>query len=112
MLLPVGLLANPFEDQLYEDLLYYYQKSVRPVANASESLMVEFGSSLIRIIEVVGLSTFVFVNASILFRCLFVSELQGSGMFSGFVHGGSKVLAVTRLQTLRARQKVVVLRVL
>lgn len=37
---------------MYEDLLYYYNKNVRPVKNASESVKVKFGSSLIRIIDV------------------------------------------------------------
>ena len=47
--------ATTFADQLYEDLLYYYNKNVRPVRNASETVHVKFGASLIRIIDVVGL---------------------------------------------------------
>ncbi len=47
-------LANPYASQLYEDLLYYYQKNVRPVGNASDLLTVGFGASLIRIITVVS----------------------------------------------------------
>ncbi|PIC17286.1 hypothetical protein B9Z55_023582 [Caenorhabditis nigoni] len=43
---------NRYADQMYEDLLYYYNKNVRPVKNASESVKVKFGSSLIRIIDV------------------------------------------------------------
>lgn len=43
---------NKYADQLYEDLLYYYNKNVRPVKNASESIKVKFGSSLIRLIDV------------------------------------------------------------
>lgn len=39
---------------MYEDLLYYYNKNVRPIKNASESVKVKFGSSLIRIIDVVS----------------------------------------------------------
>ncbi|CAB3399970.1 unnamed protein product [Caenorhabditis bovis] len=48
------IIANPnrYADQLYEDLLYYYNKNVRPVKNASESAKVKFGSSLIRLIDV------------------------------------------------------------
>ncbi|KAK5966060.1 Nicotinic acetylcholine receptor alpha subunit isoform b [Trichostrongylus colubriformis] len=45
---------NRYAEQLYEDLLYYYSKNVRPVKNASESIKVKFGASLIRIIDVVG----------------------------------------------------------
>ncbi|CAD6189199.1 unnamed protein product [Caenorhabditis auriculariae] len=43
---------NRYAGQLYEDLLYYYNKNVRPVKNASESTKVKFGSSLIRLIDV------------------------------------------------------------
>eukprot|EP00081_Caenorhabditis_elegans_P026277 NP_509745.2 AcetylCholine Receptor [Caenorhabditis elegans] len=43
---------NRYADQMYEDLLYYYNKNVRPIKNASESVKVKFGSSLIRIIDV------------------------------------------------------------
>uniref|UniRef100_A0A0K0FNK9 Neur_chan_LBD domain-containing protein n=1 Tax=Strongyloides venezuelensis TaxID=75913 RepID=A0A0K0FNK9_STRVS len=43
-----------YADQLYEDLMYMYNKQVRPVKNASKALMVNFGASLIRIIDVVG----------------------------------------------------------
>ncbi|KJH46087.1 hypothetical protein DICVIV_07857 [Dictyocaulus viviparus] len=43
---------NRYAEQLYEDLLYYYNKNVRPVKNASESIKVKFGASLIRIIDV------------------------------------------------------------
>uniref|UniRef100_W6NV03 Neurotransmitter-gated ion-channel ligand-binding domain containing protein n=1 Tax=Haemonchus contortus TaxID=6289 RepID=W6NV03_HAECO len=45
--------SNRYAEQLYEDLLYYYNKNVRPVKNASESIKVKFGASLIRIIDVV-----------------------------------------------------------
>ncbi|ETN82748.1 hypothetical protein NECAME_17641, partial [Necator americanus] len=46
--------SNRYAEQLYEDLLYYYNKNVRPVKNASESIKVKFGASLIRIIDVVS----------------------------------------------------------
>ena len=46
--------CNQYASQLYEDLLYYYNKNVRPVKNASESIKVKFGASLIRIIDVVS----------------------------------------------------------
>ncbi|GMS93904.1 hypothetical protein PENTCL1PPCAC_16079, partial [Pristionchus entomophagus] len=45
-------LANRFADQLYEDLLYYYNKNVRPVKNATEAVKVKFAASLIRLIDV------------------------------------------------------------
>ncbi|GMR52668.1 hypothetical protein PMAYCL1PPCAC_22863, partial [Pristionchus mayeri] len=44
--------ANRYADQLYEDLLYYYNKNVRPVKNATEAVKVKFGASLIRLIDV------------------------------------------------------------
>jgi len=48
------VLASRHADQLYEDLMYFYNKNVRPVKNTSEPLRVKFGASLIRIIDVVG----------------------------------------------------------
>lgn len=45
--------ASRYADQLYEDLMYFYNKNVRPVKNTSEPLRVKFGASLIRIIDVV-----------------------------------------------------------
>ncbi|EFO27577.1 hypothetical protein LOAG_00896 [Loa loa] len=48
------LSSNRYADQLYEDLLYFYNKSVRPVRNASNAVQVKFGASLIRIIDVVS----------------------------------------------------------
>nr|CDP97556.1 BMA-ACR-8 [Brugia malayi] len=47
-----GLSSNRYADQLYEDLLYFYNKNVRPVRNASSAVQVKFGASLIRIIDV------------------------------------------------------------
>ncbi|CEF60228.1 Nicotinic acetylcholine receptor family and Neurotransmitter-gated ion-channel transmembrane domain and Neurotransmitter-gated ion-channel family and Neurotransmitter-gated ion-channel ligand-binding domain and Nicotinic acetylcholine-gated receptor, transmembrane domain-containing protein [Strongyloides ratti] len=41
-----------FESQLYEDLLYDYNKIPRPVKNSSDILLVHVGASLIRIIDV------------------------------------------------------------
>lgn len=41
------------EAQLYEDLLYNYNKIPRPVKNNSDVLLVDVGASLIRIIDVV-----------------------------------------------------------
>ncbi|GMR30088.1 hypothetical protein PMAYCL1PPCAC_00283, partial [Pristionchus mayeri] len=52
LLLPEVSLANRYADQLYEDLLYYYNKNVRPVKNATEAVKVKFGASLIRLIDV------------------------------------------------------------
>ncbi|VDN83448.1 unnamed protein product [Brugia pahangi] len=51
-----GLSSNRYADQLYEDLLYFYNKNVRPVRNASSAVQVKFGASLIRIIDVVKIS--------------------------------------------------------
>ncbi|KAI6233564.1 hypothetical protein M3Y99_00891800 [Aphelenchoides fujianensis] len=58
-LLPFFLLFNAcsaahkaLEAQLYEDLLYSYNKIPRPVFNSSEVLMVDMGAALIRIIDV------------------------------------------------------------
>lgn len=42
-----------YESQLYEDLLFDYNKIPRPVKNSSDVLMVDVGASLIRIIDVV-----------------------------------------------------------
>ncbi|KAK0408386.1 hypothetical protein QR680_003923 [Steinernema hermaphroditum] len=52
LLLSSAVEASRYADQLYEDLLYYYNKNVRPVKNASEAVQVKFGASIIRIIDV------------------------------------------------------------
>ncbi|CAJ0923110.1 unnamed protein product, partial [Mesorhabditis belari] len=44
--------AKDFESQLYEDLLYDYNRIPRPVRNSSDILTVDVGASLIRIIDV------------------------------------------------------------
>ncbi|KAE9547316.1 hypothetical protein FO519_009471, partial [Halicephalobus sp. NKZ332] len=44
--------SSKYADQLYEDLMYYYNKNVRPVANSTQALKVKFGASLIRLIDV------------------------------------------------------------
>nr|CAD2159579.1 unnamed protein product [Meloidogyne enterolobii] len=41
-----------YDYQLYEDLMYFYNKNVRPVKNSTQPLDVKFGASLIRIIDV------------------------------------------------------------
>lgn len=46
--------AKDLEGQLYEDLLYDYNKIPRPVKNSSDILTVDVGASLIRIIDVVN----------------------------------------------------------
>ncbi|VDK66000.1 unnamed protein product [Onchocerca ochengi] len=51
------LSSNHYAEQLYEDLLYFYNKNVRPVRNASNAVQVKFGASLIRIIDVVSFCT-------------------------------------------------------
>ncbi|CAD5234850.1 unnamed protein product [Bursaphelenchus xylophilus] len=53
LLIPLAHLSK-HANQLYEDLLYSYNKSVRPVSNTSQPVMVQFGASLIRIIDVVS----------------------------------------------------------
>ncbi|KIH65127.1 Neurotransmitter-gated ion-channel ligand binding domain protein [Ancylostoma duodenale] len=45
--------AKDLEGQLYEDLLFDYNKIPRPVKNSSDILTVDVGASLIRIIDVV-----------------------------------------------------------
>lgn len=47
--------AKDLEGQLYEDLLFDYNKIPRPVKNSSDILTVDVGASLIRIIDVVCL---------------------------------------------------------
>lgn len=44
--------SHDMENQLYEDLLFYYNKVPRPVKNSSNILTVYVGASLIRIIDV------------------------------------------------------------
>ncbi|VDM75910.1 unnamed protein product, partial [Strongylus vulgaris] len=44
--------AKDLEGQLYEDLLFDYNKIPRPVKNSSDILTVDVGASLIRIIDV------------------------------------------------------------
>lgn len=46
--------ANKHASQLYEDLMYDYNKNVRPVKNSTQPVIVQFGASLIRIIDVVS----------------------------------------------------------
>uniref|UniRef100_A0A914GQE7 Uncharacterized protein n=1 Tax=Globodera rostochiensis TaxID=31243 RepID=A0A914GQE7_GLORO len=41
-----------YESQLYEDLLFTYNKIARPVRNSSDVLLIDVGASLIRIIDV------------------------------------------------------------
>lgn len=41
-----------YEAQLYEDLLFYYNKIARPVKNSTDVLHIDVGASLIRIIDV------------------------------------------------------------
>uniref|UniRef100_A0A5S6QRJ0 Neurotransmitter-gated ion-channel ligand-binding domain-containing protein n=1 Tax=Trichuris muris TaxID=70415 RepID=A0A5S6QRJ0_TRIMR len=44
--------CNSLQMQLFEDLLYDYNKIPRPVRNASDLLTIKFGAALIRIIDV------------------------------------------------------------
>ncbi|KFD67489.1 hypothetical protein M514_11378, partial [Trichuris suis] len=50
--LPQYATCNSLQMQLFEDLLYDYNKIPRPVRNASELLTIKFGAALIRIIDV------------------------------------------------------------
>lgn len=52
-MLKLHLTLHSYANQLFEDLLYWYQRNVRPVQNASDVITVDFGSSLIRIIDLV-----------------------------------------------------------
>lgn len=52
LLFPSTIAHKALEAQLYEDLLYDYNKIPRPVKNSSEVLMVDVAASLIRIIDV------------------------------------------------------------
>ena len=51
-LIGIGCARKGLEAQLYEDILYDYNKIPRPVKNSTDVLVVYFWSSLIRIIDV------------------------------------------------------------
>ena len=46
--------------ELYKELLFYYDKFVRPVKNSTGAVDVKFGASLIRIIDVVSIFFLIF----------------------------------------------------
>ncbi len=54
VIIDVTVKGAQFEEQLYEDLLYNYNRIARPVKNSSEILTVKFGAALIRLIDVVS----------------------------------------------------------
>ena len=54
LLLVSATFANIWEAQLYEDLMYDYNRLPRPVQNSTDVLVVSFGTTLIRIIDIVG----------------------------------------------------------
>ena len=54
--------CNRYAEQLYEGLLFSYDKNVRPIINATGAVEVDFGASLIRILDVVQLFWFCFIN--------------------------------------------------
>ncbi len=47
--------GNKFANQLYEDLLYNYNRNVFPLKNATGVVKAKFGASLIRIVGLVCL---------------------------------------------------------
>lgn len=63
--------ANEHASQLYEDLMYSYNRVVRPVKNASDVLTIKFGASLIRIIDVVSVCSQIICINFKLFEFLF-----------------------------------------
>ena len=49
----LGVLYGTAERRLLNDLMEYYQKLERPVANESEAIMLKFGLTLQQIMDVV-----------------------------------------------------------
>ena len=49
----LGILCGPAERRLINDLMAYYQKLERPVANESEAVQLRFGLTLQQIMDVV-----------------------------------------------------------
>ena len=53
--LNAGTMGGSAETRLLEDLMNYYQKLERPVANESEAVQLKFGLTLQQIMDVVGI---------------------------------------------------------
>ena len=51
----LGTIGGSAERRLLEDLMNYYQKLERPVANESEAVQLKFGLTLQQIMDVVGI---------------------------------------------------------
>ena len=51
----LGTICGSAERRLLEDLMNYYQKLERPVANESEAVQLKFGLTLQQIMDVVGI---------------------------------------------------------
>lgn len=64
--------ANLHATQLYEDLMGSYNKIVLPVRNASDVLLIKFGASLIRIIDIVKRKLFIIRIIDIVKRKLLI----------------------------------------
>lgn len=64
-----GSLQGEYQRKLYKDLLANYNRLERPVVNDSASILVELGLTLLQIIDVVRMSTF-------LYRLIQIYQLQ------------------------------------
>lgn len=84
------------QGQLYEDLLYGYNRVPRPVKNSSDALIVHVGASLIRIIDIVSFRNFrsfqlkiQTVDCSAVLICVFISSESTLKWFSTSVDAAS-----------------------
>jgi len=57
---------SPTEQKLMDRLMRHYEKSVRPVRNASDTVLVRMGLTLTQIFNMVGMTTVVIVISSLL----------------------------------------------
>ena len=60
----VSVYSGEAERRLLQDLLAYYQKFERPVANEADAVQLKFGLTLQQIMDVVSNSLFKFQRAS------------------------------------------------
>jgi len=63
-----GVISGVAERRLLNDLMEYYQKLERPVANESEAIMLKFGLTLQQIMDVVGIGIIFLIINIIFFR--------------------------------------------
>ena len=61
----LGTISGSAERRLLEDLMNYYQKLERPVANESEAVQLKFGLTLQQIMDVVGIRVKLFLDLNI-----------------------------------------------